>query len=290
MKSLTDEIFEFLSSSGVPVDTCRRIFTSLACRKKGGGLCRIIPVDICALNLDEASRHQESLSREIDLAEIEDGARPLVVTRDRWMSHPEMMRGRLLSHCGLFKSIYARNCSVRRIEKKQAADFLDRYHSYSDASCRYRYGVFVDRYTGHGAFGEGLPSRGEMVAVAEFSNARRWNKGGNIISSYEWTRYACLPQVRVVGGMGKVLEKFIEEVNPDDVMSYADLEWSDGAVYEALGFRAESDTTPVTFAMNPHTWKRTALSKMPLSSGGEGDILYFTNLGSRKYRLKLTAY
>lgn len=81
---------------------------------------------------------------------------------------------------------------------------------------------------------------GTLVAAAGFSNARRWLKEGVIVSSYEWIRYASLRGVRVVGGMGKLLDTFVEEIHPSDVMTYADMSWPDGgAVYKRLGFRQE---------------------------------------------------
>jgi len=79
------------------------------------------------------------------------------------------------------------------------------------------------------------------VAVATFSNARRWQKGGRTVSSYEWIRYASLEGCRVTGGMGKLLQAFIDDVHPDDIMTYADLSWPDGGeVYKTLGFEEES--------------------------------------------------
>jgi len=54
--------------------------------------------------------------------------------------------------------------------------------------------------------------------------------------SCEWVRYACLPGIRVVGGMGRFLDVFVEKVRPDDVMSYADASWSEGESYRTLGF------------------------------------------------------
>ena len=39
--------------------------------------------------------------------------------------------------------------------------------------------------------------------------------------------------------MGKLLKAFIDEVKPDDVMSYADAGWYDGDVYRKLGFTEE---------------------------------------------------
>ncbi|CCX55729.1 uncharacterized protein BN459_01379 [Bacteroides sp. CAG:1060] len=82
---------------------------------------------------------------------------------------------------------------------------------------------------------------GTLAAVAVFSNARRWEKEGRIIRSYEWIRYASLKGLRVTGGMGKLLNAFISEVRPDDIMSYADTDYPDGGdAYRQLGFIQES--------------------------------------------------
>ena len=86
--------------------------------------------------------------------------------------------------------------------------------------------------------GEDIPS-GTLVAVAGFSAPRVWRKGEREIRSCEWIRYASLEGVGVDGGMGKLLKAFIEDVKPDDVMSYADASWSDGGVYRKLGFLEE---------------------------------------------------
>src|SRR5574344_177711 len=134
-------------------------------------------------------------------------------------------------------SIFARNCSARRIGKPEAAAFMSSNHRLGDATCRYRYGLFVERSTGSA---EASFPPGTLAAVAEFSNARRWNKGGRIISSYEWIRYASLDGLRVTGGMSKLLQAFIDDVHPDDIMSYAATDYPDGgAAYRKLGFAEE---------------------------------------------------
>ena len=133
--------------------------------------------------------------------------------------------------------IFARNCEVRRIDKSQASPFLEANHRLGDSSCRYRYGLFVRRTTGAS---ETPLAPGTLVAVSTFSSARRWDKDGRRISSYEWIRYASLRGIRVVGGMGMMLHAFMADVRPDDVMTYADLSWPDGGeVYEKLGFVPE---------------------------------------------------
>lgn len=133
-------------------------------------------------------------------------------------------------------SVFARNCSIRRIDKPSAKLFLDANHRMGYATSRYCYGLFVKRSTG-GA--ECRLDEGTIVAVAAFSNARRWQKGDRRVASYEWVRYASLPQVRVLGGMGKLLDNFIKDVEPDDVVTYVDRSWSDGDAYRSLGFVEE---------------------------------------------------
>lgn len=244
----------------------------------------ILPVGISAATPEEAAFHAEETAKAVEAIKEMTGSSPVIIPEDRWRCRTSMMKERLLAHLGRHSQIYARNCEVRRIEKAEAADFLHRTHSYGDAACRYRYGLFLKRHTGHLAM-ETACIPGQLVAVATFSNARKWIKGDKTIRSYEWTRYASLPGIRVNGGMGKLLKAFIEEVRPDDIMSYADLEWSEGAVYEQLGFIREGHKSPVCFRIPTSTWERS----IDLTPSG-ADERFFMNYGSAKYRMKLTEY
>ena len=282
--ALCNDILDFLARNGVD---CR--LEKVCCHDiiHTGRQAAILPVDITAKNLDDAATSSLSVTNTARIIREKTGEYPLVITKDRWKCQAQTMQSRLLAHLKIFTQIYARNCEVRKIDKSIAAEFLSANHSYGDAACRYRYGLFLKRHTGHNA-GLSVVSPGTLVAVATFSNARKWIKGDKIIKSYEWTRYASLPGVRLSGGMGKLLNAFIDEVNPDDIMTYADLEWSEGKVYEALNFKLEGTKSPVTFEVDRNTWTRTALS--PQHQSTSDNTLYFQNLGSNKYRLKRTDY
>lgn len=174
-----------------------------------------------------------------------------------------------------FHSVFARNCEIRRIDRELAASFLNACHLYGDCAAAYRYGLFVSHSPGgvkgaaeggamgcvaEGAEGGAMGAAegvavgaaegrqtypvGTLVAVASFSKARRWSKKGEngeqeTICSYEWLRYASLPELRVLGGMGRILARFIEDFHPDDIMSYVPLRHFSGEVYESLGFVSE---------------------------------------------------
>lgn len=245
----------------------------------------IVPLSLEATSPFQAENNADALESLLHDLYKEDII-PIVIAEDRWRLQGDMMRERLLAHLEKFTSLYARNCRVKKIDKETAAAFLEQNHSYGDAACRYRYGLYLRRPSRCGTF-----EAETLVAVATFSNARKWQKGDKVIRSYEWTRYASLPGVRISGGMGKVLKAFIEEVHPDDIMSYADLEWSEGKVYEQLGFVLEGRKDPVMFVVD-EAWRRFPIKPgvTEASGGGMTAKRFFQNLGSNKYRLKLTQY
>lgn len=130
--------------------------------------------------------------------------------------------------------LFARNCSVRRLDRVRAAAFLDANHRMGSCNCRYCYGLFVDRTTGSR---EASVEAGSLVAVATFSSGRTMRDGTR---SFEWIRFASLRGLRVIGGMGKLLDSFVQEYSPDDVMTYVDASDSDGSAYRELGFVQEA--------------------------------------------------
>lgn len=311
MSRLIDEIGAFLDDGGFEHSfQSRHGFDVICVRTLDGRHTRVIlPLEISAGSVGEAIQDSQEAEEAVRMISSLEGY-PVIIPEDRWHLQRKMMQERILAHLELFSQAYARNCETRRIDKAEAKAFLAENHSYGYAACRYCYGLFLKRHTGHIAeeirsLGNAQDDReetrssniGRLIAVATFSNARKWNKNGKEIRSYEWTRYASLPDMRVSGGMGKLLKAFIEEVQPDDIMSYADLEWSEGNVYKTLGFNTEMPKDPVIFEIDSSDWQRKALKRFPIGATPQDDIsgnttgrLFFRNFGSRKFRLKLTDY
>ena len=228
----------------------------------------------------------------------------LFLYEDRWWASKEMVQARILARLERFRSVFARKCKVLSGRGNPqfgelVREFLQKYHSYSSAKCRYRYA---------------LEYEGEIVAVATFSEGRpmvrkidsilqnvpkeeQENADIIIFDSYEWVRYASLPGVRVVGGMGRLLNAFIEERytrllpgTPLEVMTYSDSEWSGGEVYEKLGFKYAGERPPVEYHVHKQTFQRYSqrLYEKQLQSGAlPGDFYVIRNLGSKKFLLQL---
>lgn len=163
------------------------------------------------------------------------------------------------------------------------ADFLQRYHSYGAAKCKYRIALLCE---------------GVMVAVATFSEPLRMTFGvenrEEALPSFEWVRYASLPGVRIAGGMGRMLGEFCRSVARQglkqfEVMTYSDNEWSNGAVYEQLGFEQVAERRPVEYFVDTTSWQRYNRRQYRKLISDNASCLNFvkiTNLGSRKFILR----
>jgi len=62
--------------------------------------------------------------------------------------------------------------------------------------------------------------------------------------SYEMLRFCNKLNINVVGGASKLFKYFIKKFSPIEVISYADRSWSQGNLYEKLGFELHSKTRP----------------------------------------------
>jgi len=111
------------------------------------------------------------------------------------------------------------------LDSKVANSFIEENHIQGAGRSNYRIGLY---------YGE------ELVAVMTFSNKEISRK----LSGWEINRFACKKNTIVVGGASKLFSHFINEKAPDKVISYADTRWSDGNLYEKLGFSFDSQTVP----------------------------------------------
>jgi hypothetical protein len=75
-----------------------------------------------------------------------------------------------------------------------------------------------------------------------FSNGRKALNTKSVPTEYELVRFVT-DGSSVVGGASKLLSYFIKNYNPTKIISYADLRWSEGNVYEKLNFKKISGPT-----------------------------------------------
>ena len=63
-------------------------------------------------------------------------------------------------------------------------------------------------------------------------------------SGWNLNRFCNLLNTNIIGGASKLLNHFIKENNPKRVISYADKDWSNGNLYNVLGFNLVNESKP----------------------------------------------
>lgn len=182
-------------------------------------------------------RYQNSQNLKEMLFEMrENNLNVMLIRQNTWEENSGIIKSRILTKLGFFKKINARHCVVKRIDKFAESTFLKENHLQGSVKAKFKYGMFLKTAYCE-KFLDLKSSEPQLVAVASFSAARIMKTGdraGN--RSFEWIRYASLQSYIVVGGMGKFLNNFVKEHQPDDMMTYVDFDWSVGESYHQLGF------------------------------------------------------
>jgi hypothetical protein len=148
-------------------------------------------------------------------------------------------------------------------------------------SSKYRYGLFLPvRYFRilPQDFEPGSSNQDLLVAVATFSNAKIFPRDGFTHRSSELIRYASFSGTTVIGAINKLIKAFVVDFRPNDIMTYADLEWSDGRSYEKLGFKYVSERESIRFYLDKEGKRQSTSDEIE-----SGNTPHITNAGSKKF-------
>lgn len=157
----------------------------------------------------------------------EKGITLIQIFEDEWLSKKEIVENRLKIILGFGKTIYARKCKIEVIDKKTAKSFVDKHHLYGYVYAPINYGLFYED---------------NLVAVMTFTRPSLAKNQLKSKYDFELSRYCSIE--RVVGAASKLFSKFVEDYNPNTVVSYCDLRWKSGNLYEKLGFQYMGTTYP----------------------------------------------
>lgn len=116
----------------------------------------------------------------------------------------------------------ARKTEVKFIDSVK--DFLNETHIQGNCAAKYKIGAFYN---------------GELVAVMTFGNQRVFTNMKSKDNCYELIRYAS--KYNIPGIASKMFKFFKNNVKVENIISYCDLRWGTGNVYEQLGFTKAND-------------------------------------------------
>jgi hypothetical protein len=140
-----------------------------------------------------------------------------------WINKRQIVESRIRSLLGLTTKIPARKCTVQKI--KYPKEFLDSNHLQGrGVPTGINYGLYYEN---------------QLVATMTFSKSRYRHE-----YQYELIRYCNLLNTTIIGGASKLLKAFEREYNPTSIVSYANRDYSQGNLYQQLGFAYVDVTKP----------------------------------------------
>ena len=161
---------------------------------------------------------------------IEKGIQLFHIFENEWRDKKEIWQSVLLNAIGKSERVYARKCIIKEVPFKEAKEFLEKNHLQGTCSSKVNIGLY---------------SGNTLVSLMTFGRPR-FNK----LYDYELLRFCNNLNTSVVGGASKLLSYFIKTYNPKSILSYANLRWSTGNLYEQLGFTLISQSSPNYFYFN----------------------------------------
>lgn len=143
------------------------------------------------------------------------GIRIVSIFDFEWEEKQEIVKSRLSAILGKAQRLYARTLQIKELSKAEAARFFNATHLQGAGKGR-TYGLLT----------------GETICAAMCVSRPRFAKGIDL----EIIRYSSALNITVVGGASKLFSHIIQNFNPTSVVSYADVRFGQGEMYQKLNF------------------------------------------------------
>lgn len=167
----------------------------------------------------------------------QEGIQLIHIFDGEWKLKQDIVKSIILSKLGIYKErIYARKCEIKIITKTEKRKFLNNNHLQGDCKSTYNIGLYYNN---------------ELISVMILG--RRKITGG--LPQLEMIRFCSKLHTQVIGGASKLLQYFINEYNPKEIISYADRRYSNGNLYKHLNFTLLHES-------NPNYWYTTDLQNL----------------------------
>lgn len=191
---------------------------------------RKIAIEYCGLHwhseLIGKSKHYH-LDKLLDCSD--QNYRLITIFENEWLHKPDIVKSRLSNILGKStKSVGARNLSLREIDWGSTKRFLDAHHIQSaGAPSSLRMGAFLNE---------------TLVGVMTMSKGRA-ALGSSSSDHWELVRFSTDGNT-YAGMASRLFKRLITDNDINHVVSYADRRWSNGGLYDAIGFTLTHSSAP----------------------------------------------
>lgn len=173
------------------------------------------------------------------------GIRLYHIWEDWWITKNDIIKSMIMNWVGMSGiKIYARKCEIREVNRIDGMNFLENNHIQGKSPYEIGFGLYYNN---------------KLVSLMTFGHKRgcvgKYDYKGKE-DEWELIRFCSLLHTNVIGGASKLLKKFIEVKQPDNIYSYASRDISIGQLYNTLGFVSDGNITSSYWYIEPNTFKR----------------------------------
>ncbi|RZK50211.1 MAG: hypothetical protein EOO99_03215 [Pedobacter sp.] len=193
---------------------------------------------------------------------------------DIWMHQNALVISRISAligyqptHKPTFQRVFARKTIAIKATPQQAQQFYKLNHQLGYAKQKYHYAL---RY------------EGEILAMASFGSIRIMPSKGDQYSSSELSRFSVLQDTSIPGALSKLIKAFIHEHPVNDIMTYADRDWTLGNTYLKVGFQLDSIQEPQIIYYHQPSGQRFFKHRLPKYEEGKLLVEHWRELGYKQ--------
>ena len=158
---------------------------------------------------------------------LEKNIRLITIFSDEWLLRQEQVKGFLLSVLQANKIIYARKCSVSTIDAQTSKEFIQRHHIQGcGRSPKVSFGLY---------------KKDDLLGVLSLNLHHRDS------SQYVLDRLVFKQGNTVIGGVSRLFKlacRWCVDNNIKQLVTWSDNRWSNGKIYQKLGFTLETESRP----------------------------------------------
>ena len=158
----------------------------------------------------------------------ENGIQLITIWEDDWENKKNLVKSIISNKIYVNKNkIYARKTKIKEVTYIESKIFLDNNHIQGNCSSKNRLGLYYED---------------QLVSLMTFGKKRKILGSIHIDNDFELLRFCNKQNTSVVGGASKLFKHFLNIYNPHTIISYANLDISNGKLYKILGFNNKGHT------------------------------------------------
>ncbi len=207
------------------------------------------------------------------------GIHLIQIFADEWREKRELIEHMIVSRLGMSsRKLNARSCTIKEIKQQEGSSFLNKYHINGSAGSKVYFGLFHEQ---------------ELVSVLTLRTPKGYSKTKE--NQIEVGRMATVTGTVVRGGASKLMkhaQAWAAARGYKSLMTYSDLRFGPGKVYEKCGFSHVKDTQPdYWYSDGARRFARQEFVSTPAESEKEKSerlcVFRVNGAGSRRYEMDM---